>query len=83
VTPCQFGGRPDCAECGCIASAGLAAVGRHKLPGGLPVGTVFDASLWVGDRVRGWRERSPGRPGPAPSPAATPAAREAVARAER
>ncbi|MCU0257142.1 MAG: radical SAM protein [Vicinamibacterales bacterium] len=83
VTPCQFGGRPDCAECGCIASAGLAAVGRHELPGGLPVGTVFDASLWVGDRVRGWRERSPGRPGPAPSPAATPAAREAVARAER
>lgn len=61
VTPCQFGGRPDCAECGCIASAGLAAVGRHRLPGGLRVGTVFETSLWVGDRVRGWRERSPGR----------------------
>ena len=25
VTPCQFGGRPDCANCGCIASAGLGA----------------------------------------------------------
>lgn len=70
VTPCQFGGRPDCAACGCIASAGLAAVGHHRLPGGLRVGTVFDASLWVGDRVRGWRVRHTGRaPGPAPAPA--------------
>ena len=23
ITPCQFGGKPDCANCGCIASAGL------------------------------------------------------------
>ena len=28
ITPCQFGGRPDCENCGCIASAGLGAVGR-------------------------------------------------------
>ena len=27
ITPCQFGGTPDCAECGCMASAGLEAVG--------------------------------------------------------
>ena len=27
ITPCQFGGTPDCANCGCMASAGLAAVG--------------------------------------------------------
>ena len=27
ITPCQFGGTPDCSQCGCIASAGLAAVG--------------------------------------------------------
>ena len=26
ITPCQFGGNPDCAQCGCIASAGLKAV---------------------------------------------------------
>jgi MoaA/NifB/PqqE/SkfB family radical SAM enzyme len=26
ITPCQFGGNPDCSNCGCIASAGLAAV---------------------------------------------------------
>jgi MoaA/NifB/PqqE/SkfB family radical SAM enzyme len=57
VTPCQFGGRPDCAECGCIASAGLAAVGRHRLPGGIRVGAIFDASLNAGARVRRWRDR--------------------------
>lgn len=26
ITTCQFGGNPDCANCGCIASAALAAV---------------------------------------------------------
>src|SRR5438132_769656 len=26
ITPCQFGGEPDCGNCGCMASAGLAAV---------------------------------------------------------
>ena len=31
ITPCQFGGEPDCANCGCMASAGLAAVARHRL----------------------------------------------------
>jgi MoaA/NifB/PqqE/SkfB family radical SAM enzyme len=51
ITPCQFGGRPDCSNCGCIASAGLAAVARHRLPGGLRVGTVFEASLQVGRAV--------------------------------
>jgi sulfatase maturation enzyme AslB (radical SAM superfamily) len=55
ITPCQFGGRPDCTQCGCIASAGLAAVGRHRLPGGLRVGAIFDASFKVGERVRGIR----------------------------
>ena len=27
VTPCQFGGEPDCGQCGCMASMGLAAIG--------------------------------------------------------
>ena len=31
ITPCQFGGDPDCANCGCMASAGLEAIGRHRL----------------------------------------------------
>jgi MoaA/NifB/PqqE/SkfB family radical SAM enzyme len=56
IEPCQFGGKPDCANCGCIASAGLAAVGRHRLPGGLRVGTVFDRSLAIGRAVRRMRE---------------------------
>ena len=56
ITPCQFGGTPDCENCGCIASAGLAAVARHKLPGGLRVGTIFDASFRIGTTVKRLRE---------------------------
>ena len=52
ITPCQFGGNPDCSECGCIASAGLAAVGAYRLPLGLRVGSIFDASLRIGRRLR-------------------------------
>jgi MoaA/NifB/PqqE/SkfB family radical SAM enzyme len=55
ITPCQFGGNPDCSSCGCIASAGLEAISRHKLRGGIPVGRIFYASLQVGrtlERVR-------------------------------
>jgi MoaA/NifB/PqqE/SkfB family radical SAM enzyme len=57
ITPCQFGGRPDCEQCGCIASAGLEAVGRHRLGGYIPVGAIFTASLEVGRSVRTLRER--------------------------
>jgi hypothetical protein len=52
ITPCQFGGEPDCTNCGCIASAGLEAIGRHRLPGGLKVQRLFYASLAVGRAVR-------------------------------
>ncbi len=48
VTPCQFGGNPDCSSCGCIASMGLAAVGAHKLGGLIPVGAIFRASVKFG-----------------------------------
>src|ERR1700693_5297513 len=48
ITPCQFGGNPDCASCGCIASMGLASVASHKLGGILPVGAIFKASLKIG-----------------------------------
>ena len=51
ITPCQFGGDPDCNNCGCIASAGLEAIGRHRLTGGLQVGRIFYASLHVGRAV--------------------------------
>jgi MoaA/NifB/PqqE/SkfB family radical SAM enzyme len=53
ITPCQFGGKPDCEQCGCIASMGLAAVGHHKLLGPLTAGRVFMASDRVG---KGWRK---------------------------
>jgi MoaA/NifB/PqqE/SkfB family radical SAM enzyme len=52
ITPCQFGGTPDCSNCGCLASAGLGAVARHKLLGFVPIGAIFDRSLRVGARVR-------------------------------
>jgi len=60
ITPCQFGGSPDCANCGCMASAALKAVGRHRLPGGIEVGSIFNASFKVGSVVRGLRERVTG-----------------------
>ena len=51
ITPCQFGGNPDCTNCGCIASAGLEAIGRHRLRGGIPVGRIFYASLAIGRTI--------------------------------
>ncbi len=60
VTPCQFGGKPDCANCGCVASIGLHALGRHRLPGGIRVGRIFDASLRVGETARALRTRGQG-----------------------
>ncbi len=52
ITPCQFGGAPDCSSCGCLASAGLAAVARHQLLGVVPVGSILAGSMKVGARVR-------------------------------
>jgi len=52
IGPCQFGGTPDCANCGCIASAALKAVGRHRLPLGIPVGQIFEQSARIGSAVR-------------------------------
>jgi MoaA/NifB/PqqE/SkfB family radical SAM enzyme len=59
ITPCQFGGTPDCSQCGCIASAALAAVGAHRLPGGLRVGAIFETSLKIGRVMRDRREPRP------------------------
>jgi len=51
ITPCQFGGRPICSECGCIASAGLAAFSRYKLGGLVQIGSLFTASRRFGERM--------------------------------
>lgn len=56
ITPCQFGGDPDCSNCGCIASAGLEAIGRHKLRGGIRVGRIFYASLHAGTVIKKVRD---------------------------
>ena len=73
ITPCQFGGNPDCAACGCIASMGLAAIGAHKLGGVLSVGRIFKGSIAIGQ----WRARSRSialrQTGVSPIPSVTPA----------
>jgi sulfatase maturation enzyme AslB (radical SAM superfamily) len=51
ITPCQFGGEPDCRQCGCMASAGLKAVGDYRLLGVLPVRAIYDASDIIGKRT--------------------------------
>ncbi len=51
ITPCQFGGRPVCSECGCIASAGLASFAKYKLAGLVQISEIFSLSKKVGDFV--------------------------------
>jgi organic radical activating enzyme len=51
VVPCQFGGTPDCSQSGCIASAGLAAIGEHKLLKVVPLKSIYRASHWIGKSV--------------------------------
>ena len=53
ITPCQFGGTPDCTQCGCFASAGLAAVGRYKLFNVLRVRPLYEVSDRIGKIVTG------------------------------
>jgi MoaA/NifB/PqqE/SkfB family radical SAM enzyme len=53
ITPCQFGGNPDCEQCGCIASMGLAAVGHYKVLGALTAGHIFMTSDRFG---KSWRK---------------------------
>lgn len=61
ITPCQFGGNPDCASCGCIASMGLASIAAHKLGGILSVGSVFQASVKFGrNRAKSRAQRQAG-----------------------
>jgi sulfatase maturation enzyme AslB (radical SAM superfamily) len=52
ITPCQFGGNPDCSQCGCVASAGLTAIGDYKLFGAIPLRTMYNASERVGRTVK-------------------------------
>ena len=51
VGPCQFGGSPDCSQCGCAASMGLAAVGRCRLAGMLSLGSIYETSDRIGKKL--------------------------------
>ena len=51
ISPCQFGGRPACTECGCMASAGLASVGKYKVAGLIPISQIFSVSKNFGEFV--------------------------------
>lgn len=53
ITPCQFGGEPDCSQCGCVASAGLHAISQRKLLPMLRIETLLRSSLRIGEMVRG------------------------------
>jgi MoaA/NifB/PqqE/SkfB family radical SAM enzyme len=68
ITPCQFGGDPDCERCGCIASMALAAVGHHRVAGTLTAGHLFLASDRLGKKWRGLRRRFSHKPHQPPSP---------------
>lgn len=48
ITPCQFGGNPDCSQCGCMASMGLAAVGNVEIGAGITLGKLLHASERIG-----------------------------------
>jgi sulfatase maturation enzyme AslB (radical SAM superfamily) len=54
ISPCQIGGHPVCSECGCMASAGLASIGNHKLAGLVSVSRIFDVSRKLGDQYAQW-----------------------------
>jgi len=69
ITPCQFGGDPDCQQCGCIASMALAAVGHHRVVGPLTAGHLFMASDRLGKSwKRLWRPFLRKEPAPAIPP---------------
>lgn len=58
IVPCQLGGNPDCSQCGCVASMGMAAVGHHGVGLGITAGQLFRISKKIGDKVHWTRSSS-------------------------
>ncbi len=58
VLPCQIGGRPECRECGCLAAAGFASIGKYRLAGILKLSDIFSLSRKVGLRLQTRRDHS-------------------------
>ena len=50
ISPCQFGGQPDCSQCGCFAAAGLNAVAEYRVLKIVPALTIYKASDAIGKR---------------------------------
>src|SRR5690349_1103726 len=57
IAPCQLGGNPDCSQCGCVASMGLAAVGHHRVVPGVTAGQLFHLSNKIGQKIRRFSSR--------------------------
>ncbi len=60
IGPCELGEGADCRECGCLAAAGLGAVGRYRLANFVPVGGIVRLSKQIGEarrRRRNGKER--------------------------
>jgi len=51
VEPCVFGGEPNCAECGCMASTGIHWIRGVKVAGPLRVGHFVRGSVGIGSLV--------------------------------
>ncbi|HEY0263079.1 MAG TPA: radical SAM protein [Granulicella sp.] len=68
ITPCQFGGDPDCSQCGCMASMGLAAIGNYRVLGPITAGKLFYLSDGIG---ASWRtaQQMFSKAAPEPEPA--------------
>jgi len=67
ITPCQFGGAPDCSQCGCVASMALSAVGHHRVIPGVAAGQLFTISELIGRAVNKFRSlRDTGKPDGSP-----------------
>jgi len=64
IVPCQFGGNPDCSQCGCIASMGLAAVGHKRVLPGINAADLLRASTRAGNAFRALIQSAPDWPKP-------------------
>lgn len=60
IVPCQLGGKPDCSQCGCVASMGMAAVGHHRVGLGVTAGQLFNISSKIGRTLRQLRTGNSG-----------------------
>jgi MoaA/NifB/PqqE/SkfB family radical SAM enzyme len=57
VEPCVFGGDPDCAQCGCSASAAAHTISGMRLAGPLKVRHLLHGSMRVGSAVARLKHR--------------------------